>query len=291
MVWWIAPRIVLAQGSLSWKVSRPVKASDNVRSIPGQFRSLCHSWSVIVGGGRYARCYRLCLRRISMSISTFHKTAGQNSDHRAWTRLPSGRWLDLFDPDPGAWENEDLARRLSRTFRWGGESCWPRPLSVAQHSLLVLQIRRERAVKPLSAANELRELLHDAEEAFLGFDCISPLKAALGEPFEQVEKRLRDAIWTRYSLPQWSDEDYAAHKVADRTAAACEAVKCVGLTLDETREMLNIDADVLNADPLAAQYGEQPWEPWPSDVAALRFYEELLNLTQILESKFEESVQ
>lgn len=41
---------------------------------------------------------------------------------RAWMRLPSGAHLDLIDPDPGAWTDGDLAARLSRTARWGGES-------------------------------------------------------------------------------------------------------------------------------------------------------------------------
>ncbi|CAB1371160.1 conserved protein of unknown function (plasmid) [Denitratisoma oestradiolicum] len=61
---------------------------------------------------------------------------------RAWVRLPSGRRLDLMNPDPAAWLDEDLAIRLARTYRWGGESVWPWPLSVAQHSLLVLALRR-----------------------------------------------------------------------------------------------------------------------------------------------------
>lgn len=62
---------------------------------------------------------------------------------RAWVRLPSGRRLDLINPDPGAWLDSDLALRLARTYRWGGESSWPLPLSVAQHSLLVLTLRRQ----------------------------------------------------------------------------------------------------------------------------------------------------
>src|SRR5690606_17193979 len=147
---------------------------------------------------------------------------------RAWMRLPSGRHLDLIDPDPSAWEHQDLSIRLSRTYRWGGESCWPLPLSVAQHSLLVLELRRQAGPRRLGAADELFELLHDAEEGFLGFDCISPLKAALGAPFQEVANRLTSAIMQRYRLPDWNVEDYRLHKAADRRAAASEAVHCVG---------------------------------------------------------------
>src|SRR3954464_4460931 len=98
---------------------------------------------------------------------------------RAWVRLPSGRRLDLLAPTPFDWTDEDLAIGLSRTFRWGGHSVWAgAPLSVAQHSLAVLALRQAKG--PLSTAQARRELLHDAEEGLLGFDCISPLKPFLG---------------------------------------------------------------------------------------------------------------
>jgi hypothetical protein len=56
----------------------------------------------------------------------------------AWVLLlPSGRRLDLLNPDPWAWTDNDLATGLSRTYRWAGYSAWDLPLSVAQHSLTV----------------------------------------------------------------------------------------------------------------------------------------------------------
>lgn len=199
---------------------------------------------------------------------------------RAWIRLPSGAALDLINPSPGAWTDEDLAKRLARTYRWGGESVWAWPLSVAQHSLLVLTLRREGAVSPLSRGEALAELLHDAEEGFLGFDCISPLKRVLGEPFRAVGDRLMQAISTRYQLPDWSPETHRLHKWADSTAAASEAVHCTGWSAREVREVLGIEHPILASDPLAAQYGGQAWEPWPSDLAAQRFLDALRTLTQ-----------
>src|ERR1700739_1359750 len=99
-------------------------------------------------------------------------------DARAWVRLPSGKRLNLLDPTPFDWDDEDLALGLARTYRWGGHSAWPLPLSVAQHSLTVLTLCRQSAGSSgLAAVAELRELLHDADEGLLGFDCISPLKA------------------------------------------------------------------------------------------------------------------
>ncbi|NYT82978.1 phosphohydrolase [Alcaligenaceae bacterium] len=202
---------------------------------------------------------------------------------RAWMRLPSGRHLDLINPDPSAWDHQDLSIRLSRTYRWGGESCWPLPLSVAQHSLLVLELRRQANPRRLGDVEELFELLHDAEEGFLGFDCISPLKAALGAPFQEVANRLTSAIMQRYRLPDWNVEDYRLHKAADRRAAASEAVHCVGWSRQEVSEVLGIQADIADLDPLAQRYGDTPWAPWSADVAARRFHDELIRLCASLD--------
>ncbi len=115
------------------------------------------------------------------------------ADVRAFVLLKSGRRLDLLNPDPQAWTDADLAAGLSCTMRWGGASQWGHPLSVAQHSLTVLLAIRE-AEGPLTAQEGLRELLHDATEFMLGWDCIAPLKAQLGAPFRQLEARLQAAV-------------------------------------------------------------------------------------------------
>lgn len=198
---------------------------------------------------------------------------------RAWIRLPSGRHLDLIHPSPDAWLDTDLATRLARTYRWGGESRWPLPLSVAQHSLSVLALRRQRAPAPLSREQALMELLHDAEEAFLGFDCIAPLKAVLGAPFQAVSSRIGDAILARYRLDAWREADHVLHKEADVMAAASEAVHCVGWSRSEVRDVLGIMQPVLDTDPLLAIYGDTAWEPWPPELAAQRFLDELSRLS------------
>ena len=197
---------------------------------------------------------------------------------RAWIRLPSGAALDLINPSPRAWTDEDLAKRLARTFRWGGESTWDWPLSVAQHSLMVLALRREWAEAPLTAGEQLAELLHDAEEGFLGFDCISPLKRVLGQPFSDVANRLMHAVSLRYGLPDWTPETHRIHKRADSIAAASEAVHCTGWSRDEVRDVLGIEFPVLDVDPLQSIHGGTAWEPWPSELAAKRFLDELLRL-------------
>jgi hypothetical protein len=88
---------------------------------------------------------------------------------RAWVLLKSGRRINLLEPTATDWDDEDLALGLARTYRWGGHSAWDLPLSVAQHSLTVLALRRAMETKPLTDAEALRELLHDAEEGFLSW--------------------------------------------------------------------------------------------------------------------------
>jgi hypothetical protein len=194
----------------------------------------------------------------------------RNTEARAWIRLPSGRRLDLLAPTPFDWTDEDLATGLARTFRWGGHSTWPAPLSVAQHSLGVLALRR--AARPAATRAQLRrELLHDAEEGLINFDCISPLKPFLGEGFRQLQASLSAVVATRYALPPWEAEERKRHKRLDVAIAAAEAVHVAGWSAVEVRGTLGIRAAVMATDPLVAEFGGTPWEPWPPEIAARRF--------------------
>jgi hypothetical protein len=194
---------------------------------------------------------------------------------RAWVRMPSGRRLDLLDPTPFDWDDSDLALGLARTYRWGGHSKWPLPLSVAQHSITVMLLRRAASTEPLSPLQELRELLHDAEEGLVGFDAISVIKPFLGEGFKVLTSRLEHAVFLRYGLPAWTAAEHRLHKVADRLAAASEAVHVVGWTPNEVRKTLKITIEPLERDPLQAVYGGTAWEPWAPALACERFLAEL----------------
>jgi hypothetical protein len=198
---------------------------------------------------------------------------------RAWVLLKSGRRINLLDPQPDQWEDADLAVGLSRTYRWGGHSAWDLPLSVAQHSLTVLALRQAMPGPPLTPAEQLRELLHDAgDEGFLSFDCIAPLKPHLGPGYAAVAARLQAVVATRYRLPEWTPAAYASHKQADRLAAASEARHVVGWSLHDLRENLRIDTPPVDMDPLPTPPGLRPWEPWPPNLAAELFLARLQGL-------------
>jgi hypothetical protein len=209
-------------------------------------------------------------------------TSDMTGHTRAWVRMPSGKRLDLLNPTPDDWEDEDLALGLARTYRWGGHSAWPLPLSVAQHSITVMLLRRAASTAPLAPLAELRELLHDAEEGLLGFDCISVLKPFLGDGFRDLTTRLDAAVFRRYGLPAWTPEEHAIHKRADRLAAASEAVHVVGWSPREVLHTLKITVPPLDDDPLVEMYGGQAWEPWSPALARDRFLAELNRLRQRL---------
>jgi len=198
---------------------------------------------------------------------------------RAWVLLGSGRRLNLVDPQPGDWQDMDLAVGLSRTYRWGGHSRWDLPLSVAQHSLLVLVLRQQmQPHQPLTPGEALRELLHDADEGLLGFDPISPLKPHLGSDFAALTQRLQHAIAIRYRLPEWCHEDFLLHKRADHLAAASEALHVAGWARDAVHEMLGIQLSPVMADPMPLLEGHRPWEPWAPRRAAAVFLAKLREL-------------
>ncbi|HYZ43387.1 MAG TPA: hydrolase, partial [Xanthobacteraceae bacterium] len=103
---------------------------------------------------------------------------------RAWQRMLSGRRLDLLDPSPLDVEIADIAHGLARVARWNGQTEGAHIFSVAQHSLLVETIARQRA--RLDRASRLGVLLHDAPEYVIG-DMISPFKAVIGDAYKAVE--------------------------------------------------------------------------------------------------------
>jgi hypothetical protein len=153
------------------------------------------------------------------------------------------------------------------------------PLSVAQHALTVLALFRNSAKQPVSKAEALRELLHDADEALIGgFDPISPLKPLLGAEYANLVAKLQGAVFKRYSLTYWTPDERKHHKHADNLAGASEAVHVAGWSLDEVQDLLNIGLKPLEHDPLVEIYDCQPWEPWTPNLAAQRFLEVLADL-------------
>ena len=155
---------------------------------------------------------------------------------RAWQRMLSGRRLDLLDPTPVDIEIADIAHGLAFVARWNGQTRGDWPYSVAEHSLLVeeIYVRQNPAAGPKW---RLAALLHDAPEYVIG-DMISPVKAAVGAGYGQLDLRLTAAIHLRYGLPAVIPvEIKRAIKRADRLSAWAEAVQIAGFTRAEADKL------------------------------------------------------
>lgn len=178
----------------------------------------------------------------------------------------SGRRLDILDPSPVDVELSDIAHGLARVARWNGQTLGDYPFSVAQHSVLVLELFR--AANPdASPAAQLQALLHDAPEYVMG-DIISPFKAAMGGNYKNVENRLLSAIYLRFSLPATMPSTLARQvKKADHEAAFFEATHLAGFDPVEARKLFGEPGqpafDVNAFDRLI--------RPWPTHQAHERF--------------------
>ncbi|PIE09136.1 MAG: hypothetical protein CSA73_00090 [Rhodobacterales bacterium] len=152
---------------------------------------------------------------------------------RAWQRMLSGRRLDLLDPTPMDIEVEDIAHGLSFVARWNGQTLGDYPYSVAEHSLLVEQIYGRMTPKA-PVKWRLAALLHDAPEYVIG-DMISPVKAAVGPGYGELDRRLTAAIHIRFGLPaQIPATVKKVIKRADRVSAWLEATQIAGFDVAES---------------------------------------------------------
>jgi len=196
---------------------------------------------------------------------------------RAWQRMLSGRRLDILDPSPLDVELSDIAHGLARVARWNGQTQGDYPFSVAQHSVLVLEIFRALN-REATVAEQLYAVLHDAPEYVMG-DIISPFKAAMGGNYKEVENRLLGAVHLRFSLGALPPAKVTKLiKASDREAAYLEAVHLAGFEVDEARKFFG--------EPTLPAFELDTFErlirPWPTREAHDRFVAAVEDLAENL---------
>jgi 5'-deoxynucleotidase YfbR-like HD superfamily hydrolase len=185
---------------------------------------------------------------------------------RAWQRMLSGRRLDLLDPSPIDVEIADIAHGLARVARWNGQTSGDHIFSVAQHTLLVEAIARNRS-PGLDRRTCLALLLHDAPEYVIG-DMISPFKAVIGDAYKDVEQRLLAAIHVRFGLPAELSRDLVdVIKAADQAAAYLEATRLAGFQAVEARRFFG------RPPTLSPRVERDYLTPWPAKEAEARYLE------------------
>lgn len=128
-----------------------------------------------------------------------------------WLQTYSGGRFWPFDPKPEDVDIEDIAHSLSLTCRFNGHTEFF--YSVAQHSLYVVHYLETEGH---SALWQLRGLLHDASEAYLG-DITTPIKATI-PIIKKHEENLLRCIWKSFGIYEQgilSGHDYSIIKKAD----------------------------------------------------------------------------
>lgn len=138
------------------------------------------------------------------------------SKQNSCIELCSGEFLDLLNPDPAIITPPVLAHHLSQVNRYAGAV--RRPLSVAEHTVLVSKYLESERVPPMTI---LRGLHHDNSEAFL-HDITRPLKERL-PAYRVIEDQMTIAIDEALGFGPLTDEQRAAIKTADNWALSCEA--------------------------------------------------------------------
>ena len=190
--------------------------------------------------------------------------SGRSIEARVWQRMLSGRRLNLLDPSPLDVEIEDIAIGLARVARWNGQTSGEWALSVAQHCLLVEELlcRLRRDPPPTW---RLLALLHDAPEYVVG-DLITPFKGAIGGVYDDIERRLMQAIRQRFGLARLPQAALILVKRADRAAAYHEAVQLAGFPPRDARRFVD------RSGRLKGLLADMPTlKPVPPGVAERRF--------------------
>ena len=197
-----------------------------------------------------------------MAMKSFEKQIS-----RSWQRMLSGRRLNIIDPSPLDIEIEDIALGISRVARWNGQTKGQNPISVAQHSVIVVEILR-LSKKQIPVKWQLGALLHDAAEYIVG-DVITPLKTLIGKQFSPIELRLQQTIHTRFSLPIIFPKTITKMiKRADRQTAFLEAIQLAGFSEDEARKIFPTPKNI-------PQYKIVPLPPNKAEKQFLTFFDDL----------------
>ncbi len=103
-------------------------------------------------------------------------------------RTFTGKYINVFDPDPDLICIEDIAHALAQQPRFGGHL--PKKYTVAEHSINCMLL----ASRPY----KFDALTHDFTEAYL-LDMPSPIKLNMPE-YRKIENKLQEVICKKWGL-------------------------------------------------------------------------------------------
>ena len=133
-----------------------------------------------------------------------------------WIITASGQQMCMRFPTQGAVLASDIAHHLAQLNRFNGAAV--RPYSVAEHSLLVMEILQRMFVTDVHAW--LYGLMHDAHEAYTQ-DITTPAKAEI-EGWRNFEGRFERTVRSAFALHTAALTHGEAVRKADLIALATE---------------------------------------------------------------------
>jgi hypothetical protein len=113
-------------------------------------------------------------------------------------RTISGKYVNVFEPDPDTLLIEDIAHALSNQPRFGGHL--PKFYSVAQHSVLCHMVAKEK--------DKYNALMHDVSEAYL-LDMPKPIKMEMPD-YNKIEDNLMTVLAKKFNF------EYPKNKEVER---------------------------------------------------------------------------
>ena len=134
-----------------------------------------------------------------------------------WMLTATGREFHLEFVHRDSIAIADIAHHLACVNRYTGAA--RRPLSVAEHSLFVVELLKFDGVTDPRIL--LLGLLHDAHEAYTN-DLATPMKTMLGSPWATVEHRVQHAILAKFGLLATNAAWHDIVKHADTQALVTE---------------------------------------------------------------------
>ena len=140
---------------------------------------------------------------------------------QVWTQMKGGRLLDIANLQPDDIDFREIADVLANQMRFAGH--FEKPISVAQHTLIVFDAAREMGN---DGASVPYALLHDCHEAFIG-DITTPAHQLIralcfDDPIECVKNRLDVPIYHAAGLQLPTRAMRAFVKIHDTRALETE---------------------------------------------------------------------
>lgn len=138
-------------------------------------------------------------------------------------RLSSGKYVDLSNLSIDDVDINDISRSLNYIYRFTGHWKDNEPLTVAEHTLLVIEICTK--LFPEDLETRLDCVIHDFAESYTG-DVATPLKRLFGQAFKDYEGAIEDIIYAKFYTPvighDLTKETYEKRKICDLLALDIE---------------------------------------------------------------------